>query len=464
MRFTPSFAKQLPPAALLLAALLLNGPLAAQQKMAYVKAAPPPPAASSDTALLRLFEKPADLKWIRYFKGRLDDVASVDLALGYDGRNCRGFLTYPKSRTRLRLDGSLDSAGFRLQERTGNGKVTGLLQGRIGKSKLQAEWLNSDQSVGSRLEAEEMIAGQSGGPHCGDNKWAHRYISRWAGARVDMVLTKVYHGELQGYLWIETDSRTYDLRGLIDEAGAFQAEARLPGGKVAAQLQGQVKSPQAIDCTWMGSGQLREFKFALREELLLGCFEYADFFSSYDALYPRPKCPGCSSWLDEKVKTWMDRCKASLAAPAADASPQERNARRASAWTDIACWTENVFTGYLTFSETWTGQAQGLSFNFDLRTGKEIALTDLFNKSFNAKTFFEEFARKESPKLAAFAADPAYRAWLTRQGFPLYTLRREGVELSTVFHPDYGRQQLLVPYAMLKPYMKRDNPIADLVK
>ena len=86
------------------------------------------------------------------------------------------------------------------------------------------------------------------------------------------------------------------------------------------------------------------------------------------------------------------------------------------------------------------------------------------NKGFNAKSWLDAYARKEAPKLQAFAADAGYRAWLDKNGFPLYTLRRDGLELSTPFHPVYGRQRLLIPYAELKPYMKKENPVADLVR
>ena len=62
------------------------------------------------------------------------------------------------------------------------------------------------------------------------------------------------------------------------------------------------------------------------------------------------------------------------------------------------------------------------------------------------------------------ASDPEYREWLAKEGFPMFALRRDGLELSTLFHGQYGRQTLLVPYASLKPYMKKDNPVAEFVK
>ncbi|MCC7465858.1 MAG: hypothetical protein IT261_06295, partial [Saprospiraceae bacterium] len=42
-------------------------------------------AAGRDTAIAKLFDKPSDLKWVKYYKGRLDDAYVVDLALGFDG-------------------------------------------------------------------------------------------------------------------------------------------------------------------------------------------------------------------------------------------------------------------------------------------------------------------------------------------------------------------------------------------
>jgi hypothetical protein len=144
--------------------------------------------------------------------------------------------------------------------------------------------------------------------------------------------------------------------------------------------------------------------------------------------------------------------------------PGSRARQRASAWPEIASWTDQLFTGYITFSDTWNAQPQGISFNYDLRTNKELLLDDLFNKGFNAKQYLSDWANREMPKLPGFAENPKYREWLSKEGFPLFTLRREGLEISTLFHPEYGRQTLLVPYSGLKTYFKKDLPIAEFLK
>ncbi|MFN0036830.1 MAG: hypothetical protein ACKVUS_17350 [Saprospiraceae bacterium] len=426
---------------------------------AYAKAS-----AGKDTAILKLFDKPADIKWVKNFKGRFDDASVIDLSLGFDGRNCRGYLTYAKSRTRFRLDGPLDTAGFSLEERDMARGVTGKLRGTFRNKRIEAAWTNADNTLGSRLEAEEVAPGQTVALNCSDNKWSSRYITRYNGARTDMVLVRSHNGALDGFLWVESDGRTYRLKGDLKPDGSYEMEALGSGDRLAALLSGKLQPGQNTDCNWVGSGERRTFKFVLKDHFLLGCYEYADYAASYDVLYPRTPCAPCNTRLDELVNQWVTGCQSAFEEKRVERSPATRGSQRASAWPEIACWTDNVFSGYLTFSDTWTAQAQGISFNYDLKTNKEIALDEIFNKGFNAQKYLDDWANREMPKLPSFASDPKYREWLTIEGFPLFALRREGLEISTLFHPQYGRQTLLVPYSNLKTYFKKDSPVAEFLK
>ncbi|MEI6409220.1 MAG: hypothetical protein WCR52_07550 [Bacteroidota bacterium] len=425
--------------------------------------APPPPV--SDSTIYRLFDKGATgIKWIKRLKGRVDDVYLVDITLGYDGHFCRGYMTYVKSKTRFKLEGTLDQDQIQLAERDPVGVNTGQLEGTFNGTKLEANWNNTSNTVGSRIVAEELQPGQTMITSCSENKWAGRYICRYNGARADMVLIRLHNGSMEGFLWIEADNKSYTLKGDLKDDNTYEMEALLPSGKTAGLLQGNLKNPGAIECNWVGSGERRTFPFAQKDKLVFGCLEYADYRSGYDAVYPRTACIDCNSWLDQQINTWMGQCRTAMAAVKEPLNATTRNAYRASCWADIACWTETVFSGYLTFTDTWNPQAQGKSFNFDLKKGKEITFADLFNKSFNAQPWLDDYAKKESPKLPQFASDPQYREWVDKEGFPLYTLRRDGLELSTLFHPVYGQQHIMVPYSVLKPYMRKDNPVSEFVK
>ncbi|MCY7327188.1 MAG: hypothetical protein LH618_01415 [Saprospiraceae bacterium] len=445
--------------------ILIIPQLLFSQKTTPPPTAKPVAATTRDTAIAKLFEQPASIKWVRVFKGRVDDASAVDMTLGYDGRSCRGYLNYLKSKTRIRLEGTLvDSTQLRLEERGAGNVVVGRWEGRMSKRRLEADWTNVNNSLGIHLSADEFVPGLVLNLACSENKWANHYISRYNGARVDLVLMRIQNNALRGYCWIETDDKTYTLQGKMDKNGEYEMEALLPSGRVAAQMAGSIEPGRPMTCIWVGSGEKRAFNFILKGNYALGCYDYADYSSSYDALYPRTACTTCNTWFDQQLTVWVNRCKSVIAAKKDPPTAATRSAQRASAWSEIACWTDHVFSGYLTFSDTWSEQAQGMAYNFDLRTGKSIVLEELFNKGFNPKTWLEDYARKEMPKMPQFAANPKYREWLNKEGFPLFALRREGLEISTLFHPQYGRQSLLVPYSALKPYMKKENPVAEFVK
>ncbi|MBN8683063.1 MAG: hypothetical protein J0L99_10420 [Chitinophagales bacterium] len=469
--------------ALAICSFILNGSAQTGSKPPAGKPAPAKPAATPgnaaqpakpagpqkavtprDSAVAKLFDKPENVQWIRHFKGRMDDIALVDISLGFDGKQCKGYLNYNKSKARLRLEGTLNGDKLVLEERDAGRESTGKLEGTLSDKRLEAEWTSVDQSIGSRLSAQELLPGQSLNLTCGDNKWANRYITRYNGARADMVLMRTHNGNLNGFLWVESDDKTYTLKGRIGDDNKYELEALTANEKVAAQLQGEFKPGAGTDCNWVGSGEKRVFKFALKDNFVMGCFEYADFFAQYDALFPRTPCQNCNTWLDQQISNWVTRCRSTLAAKKETPGPATRNRNRGGAWSEVATWTDNIFAGYFTFSDTWTDEAQGLAYNFDLRTGKVLTLEELFNKGFNARAWLDDYARKESPKMPQYATDPIYRMWLDKQGFPLFCFRRDGLEISTLFHPTYGRQSLLVPYAMLKPYMKSNNAIAEFVK
>lgn len=418
-----------------------------------------------DTAVHRLFPKTAELQWVKYFSGRLDDVSDVDISLGFDGKNCKGYLVYTDSKTRLRLDGTLtDSTSLKLREFSPANEMSGYLRGTLLGKRLDAEWINHNNTLGSLLEAEEVPAGQIGLSHCGDNKWVSRYATTLASKRFEVVLSRGNNGLLVGSAWTEADNQTYLLRGAITENGSYLLDVKTHDGRPAGQMSGTMRFLQSFETNWQTPDRINQlFNFYLKESLSVGCNEYADFASSYDMLYPKTKCSACNTWLEKQVNAWVATCKEHFAAQKLPAKPANRASLRASGWADVSLWTDELFCGSLTFEESWNENPRSVSFNFDLKNGRDIAPNDLFIKNFDAKTWLAEYAGREAVKLAAWS-QPNARAWLQKEGFPLLLLRRDGLAMQTSFHPVFGQQTILIPYATLKPYLQKDSPVAGFVK
>ena len=49
-------------------------------------------------AVIQLFEKPHKVQWVKHYKGRIDDLNDIALSLAYDGKQCKGQLTYLRSK------------------------------------------------------------------------------------------------------------------------------------------------------------------------------------------------------------------------------------------------------------------------------------------------------------------------------------------------------------------------------
>ena len=418
-----------------------------------------------DSLVRSMFGPQDTVQWVKGFEGRLDDVFALDITLGYDGKNCRGLLQYRQSKLDIKLDGTLMGPVLRLQEKDENGQASAYINGTLNEGRLSADWINYINSIGGRLEMKEMKPGTEKTDFCGNNKWVNRYTGTWKGKPAEMVLERLHDGALLGQFWNGADNQSEEIKGHIEANGNYTLESIPKPGKPLLWLDGTMQNAYSTKTNWSSSnGEMSSIDFTLKESNTLGCTEYADFLSSYDILYPSTSCPACNTWMEQQIKGWVNRTKSAIQGKRLTILPANRNVLRASVWPEISCWTDRIFSGYFNYTDTWSGPAQAQHFNLDLQTGKPITFDDLFQKSFDAKTWFKEYARKESPKNPKFANDTGFREWIYNAGYPLFTLRRDGIKISTLFHPIYGQQHLTIPYSELIPYLLEDSPVAEYVK
>jgi hypothetical protein len=423
-----------------------------------------PQSLSTDSLMRQLFVPNTKLQWIKKFTGRMDDVSDVELTLGFDGKYCKGFLTYIESQSKLKLDGTFDENGLQLVEIDSNRDTSGFLKGKILDKNLFAEWTNFNNSIGSIIECEETDVAKIGLSHCGDNKWINKYNINYNGGNFEIILSRFNNGLLFGKCWIETGNLNYTLKGEINDNGDFFINLTKTDGTEAGSFQGTMLQIQTLNLDWATkAGKHQYLTFPMIETLSVGCYEYADYSNSYDVLYPKTRCIACNTWMERKVTNWLTKCKGSFASNPQKQNPSNRAAQRASGWVDISLWNDDLFCGTLTFTESWADEPNGISFNFDLNTGKEIKLEDLFLKNFDAKNWIESFKTKEIAKLPQIA-EKDFKNWIDQEGFPLLMLQREGIVLATTFHPVFGQQKIMIPYTVLKPYLKKENPVDVFVK
>lgn len=391
-------------------------------------------------------------------------MSDVDLSLGFDGKNCRGWMTYIESQTRLRLDGVLRGDTLILREIAPNDETSGYLRGTFQKRKFDADWSNYNGTLGGRLESEEVNVQSLGGvSHCGDNKWLNRYATKLNGGAVEVSLLRANNGFLTGQIWLDRDRKTYNLKGEINDDGDYSLDITRADGQSQGKLKGSMQYLQNLEAMWETTGGGKQFfNFSLLETRPVGCYESADFSGGWDVIYPKTKSNSCNTWFERQVGAWVSTCKNHFSKNQPDATPQNRAARRASAWPEIVFWSDNFYCGILTCTESWEEQPHGKAFNFDLAKNREILLEDIFIKNFEAKTWLEAQAKKQAPWLNG-SDRVGLRPWLDQVGFPFWNLTREGIEMSSPFHPMFGRQRVLVAWDLVKPYLRKDSFVLNLI-
>jgi hypothetical protein len=279
---------------------------------------------------------------------------------------------------------------------------------------------------------------------------------------VELILQKESSNLVRGVAYFASSNKTVNLRGEFE-----------PDGNLALQLtdeygekQGQLRGPWRDIREWKGQFiHLNQSKdaaqFTLRESLLMGCLDYADYTSSYDVTYPKTRSDAFNASMEKLVNDWVSRCrihfnrqKANTALP----EPANRAGMRASGWSQVSYLGEEAISGVMIFSTTWSAVPETRSFNFDPKTGREIQLADLFVKGFDYRKFVDQAIRQQLPKHPRYK-DADFKNWIDREPFPHFTLRRDGLCLATGFNAFYGQLEVIIPYRALEPNLVKESAV-----
>ena len=106
--------------------------------------------AASKDELEALFDTPDKIQWTRNYKGLINNIESVEISLASDGRNCRGYVLFPKSQTTIELRGILSGSRIELRELNDEGLITAYLKGLLTPGKIEADWENYNHTIGCK--------------------------------------------------------------------------------------------------------------------------------------------------------------------------------------------------------------------------------------------------------------------------------------------------------------------------
>ena len=401
----------------------------------------------------------------KYYKGRIDDINDITVALTCEEKNCTGSLTYLRSKDEFKLEGTLKDDRFQLKEFNRSNKCTGYLDGKKEGTSIALTWKNKEGTVGNAIKLNEVARRPDFPTFCGDNKWINAYSGRIKGTDVDLILHRVDNNRVLGTAYYLDKKQQVLVQGELADNNTLHLKfISEKTGEEVASLRGIYKDKQNLSASFYNEQQSQSFvSFQLKKTLAVSCLEYADYYTNYDFLFPKSSNAVFNEVMVLLTKDWIDDCrKNSQRIRKKTADAELRASQRAYSWSDVMLLTDEFISGMLTYQATWAEGESTKTFNYNLKTGELIELATTFKKGFNYQLFIKKYIAQEILKSAIYKNNKGFRNWIKDEKFEFFTLGKEGITFYTEFHIIYDRQSITIPYKKLKANIRKNASIRQL--
>jgi hypothetical protein len=422
----------------------------------------------SNVNISDLFKNPKKIKWVKHYKGRVDDISDVGLSVAYDGKNCKGFITYLRSKERFKLEGHIKKSKLLLRETDNEESVTGHFEGDIKNdfSEIKAHWFNKEKTRAGVLDLKRVEKEVIFPTYCGDNKWIRKYQGFINSEKAELILQRSSDYKLKGVLWLKNRNRTYSLEGTMLDDMKFKVIAIDDTADKIGTIEGEINpSSHKLMGSWINAEEKsKRVSFHKIDNILVGCIEYQDYMTTYDVTYPKSKNEAFNSYMDLTVEKWKNSCQkhaAELKKINPVPGPEDRGLANAAGWFELEYFSDTLISGYITFNKSWEDDHQDISFNYDLVKGRSFTLYDLFKTGVDYNSLLREKVLQKL-QFASVYGNKKYKEWLNEASFVLFTIRENGIRYSTSFHPIYGRQSATIPFSDIEKHLNPYSSIAYL--
>lgn len=422
----------------------------------------------SNAKISDLFRNPKKIKWVKHYKGRVDDISDVGLSIAFDGKNCKGFITYLRSKERFKLEGYIKKGQLMLRETDNEESVTGHFEGNIRNdfSAINAHWFNKEKTRAGVLALKQVEKEVIFPTYCGDNKWIRKYQGFINSEKAEFILQRNSDYKLKGVLWLKKRNRTYSLEGAMLDDIRFKVIAIDDLADKIGAIAGDINpSSHKIMGNWINlEEQSKRVGFQKIDDILVGCIEYQDYMTTYDVTYPKSRSAAFNNYMDLTVGRWKESCQNHATKLKGDnpiPGPEDRGVASAAGWFELEYLSDTLISGYITFNKSWEDGHKDISFNYDLVKGRSLTLYDIFKSGVDYNGLLKEKVLQKL-QFTSLYGNKKYKEWLDDASFDLFTIRENGIRYSTPFHPIYGRQSATIPFSDIEKHLNPYSSIAYL--
>ena len=415
-----------------------------------------------------LYPTADEVEWVRFFRGRMNDINDVMIALGSNGKEYRGIMKYFRSNEEFRVGGMVNGKDLMLFEQDTLGMQTGKIIGTIDDFEgIKAEWRNFNNTLGGSMALIPYPTEPQYPTYCGDNKWIRLYSGKIGEEVVDFILARGTNYRVEGLAYFKNQQKSYSVEGeLTNYNRDILLEIKTNDYNVLGEIKGRVDFKTDSIAGTFTDDKGRTFDCSIKKGLTLtvGCIEYADFYTEMEITFPKTRSIKFNEMLNAYIQEWLGTSRsytAQFREQMKRPTPALRASLRSYFWCDVEYFSADFISGKATHTNTWEDGYLGYSFNFDFKNNEKITLETLFKENSNYQSFINQYIQQEMKK-RPFYSDATFQRWVKSAKFLHFTIRREGLNFISDFNSIFGEQHCTIPYSELEPFLKKESVISFL--
>lgn len=391
--------------------------------------------------------------WINNLTGTLDGKHIVDMIIGTDGHTCKGLYTLRASGVTFFFEGDDHNHELKLVEMTPDFRASGFIYGQYDGEDFSGIWTNTEKSMHLSLNLT-FVDGVNINQkyHCHLHNWQRLYTGKIENRSINMHVSRLDDSFL---IQTKTDSlQTKDIFPAKDN----RVEVFVLKSNNISVINGKSLVIDTADLSKVSLVNLDETGYEvssiLRAEATLDfeCYEYADYHSRFMVQKPVLGNKKFDLWMESNIKDYIDECLETFKSFRPDnIGTKERWIQYAEGWVEVDLFQKDLISGTIYLHSSLQTKTKKISFIFDIKSGKEVKLQDIFLKEFNASDYFKNVigAKKKEIVWNQDIID-----WIKNQNFNHVTLKTEGISFKTDFSSIYGEREILIPFNTLEQNLK----------
>ncbi|MBK9722783.1 MAG: hypothetical protein IPO78_14390 [Saprospiraceae bacterium] len=397
--------------------------------------------------------------WIQHYSGVSGNGDSYILSLGHNGREYRAILQNLTSDETLNAEGNYHFENIKLVLQDSLLEIAGFLFGEVKPNGILIQVLDRRKEKGKYIEFQKMTREGFKVFDCPVQVWYQSFAGIMDRNPVIIQLQKDFDQRIYGSISVPDKLTGYMVSGNCDDVPCEKMDLRVhdffgerfkeykstPLALNQIQVEENYKDKFQIFETWTSQNK---YNFKCKNLSFPGLKMYAQYIQIADRDF--------DNWIESFITKWTEQVVSFY-----QVGPL-REQKQANVTMDLDWISLDWVSGIFKFTEPWSLDERSLGFTYDRKLNRIISIEEIFDKTFDYKTFFNDYISWKKKEMMSMNTSNRFKAYMELEFFTPWTLRPEGFCFTSEWNFIWGTRKIIVPYALIQEHIKKSGPLRKL--